>query len=310
MLYKNNFNKPRRALLKITSLCDQSCDFCSEMPFIKNRRSSMEVEEIIANYRYLLANFNICSVILSGGEPTLHGDYFAILDFFSKQNTPFKIITNLIKFSDSNFSKKHESFFRKNKNWQVVGSINRLPLNESNCSISGLKNILKINIPVSIITVAYKANLVELPKLIQYINKIFVYSKTPFRLELRLIYIEEVHDSVINQAPKDFSDLSQCFEECLQLSDSSGINVTLWNFPVCYLNGRYRNLDCNVERRKEEIMVKIDKDSQLRNFKARDFKKFFFKDVKCKLCKYFKNCSGINKKYINDFNFAKLKTIA
>lgn len=309
MLFKNKFNKPRTAIFKITSSCNQKCKFCSELPFLQSGRSYLEHDEIVANYRYLSKNFNIYSVVLSGGEPTLHPDYFSILDFFSKQNVFLKIITNLSKFSDDRFLKNHKDYFKKNKDWKMYGSINTLPLAETDPNILGLKNILINKIPISMIITAYKENLKEISRLITYLSKLFVFFKTPLRLELRLMYIKEVCSQVLDQAPNDFHQLTESFKECLKVSNSLDIPVILWNFPVCYARGVYNNLDENVEKRKKIKIVKIDKDNQLEDYKTRDFRDFFFKNGECEFCEYFDNCSGINRKYINDINFPELKRI-
>jgi hypothetical protein len=303
------YDKLVKVLFKIISSCDQDCAFCSEKLFMRKKRPRLEMNKTTTNFNYFNNLFTIDSVILSGGEPVLHPEYLSILEFFSQQNIPLKIITNLFGFSDSNIIKKHKFYFKKNKDWLLYGSINSLPSRLNNSNILGLRNLLKHNIPVSIIVVVYKKNLNELPGLMRYLRYLSISFKTPLSLELRLLYVEEVDKHVIRQAPKGFKNLVDCFKECLWVLSTSRINITLWNFPICYINKTYANLNRNVEKRKNVEIIKVDKDNQLQHFKRRDFNSFFYKSPECLLCKYYKNCSGINKRYIDEFKFPKLKPI-
>lgn len=308
-MINQNPDRPVKILFKVISDCNRSCDFCFEKTFPEESKSSFDQSEIAANYSYFDKHFTINSAIMSGGEPTLHPEYFKILDFFTKQNMRLKIITNLIKFSDRSFSEMHKDYFKRNRDWEIYGSVHGMPLNETELNIVGLKNMLKSKIPVSIIVVAHKNNLVGLPRLIQYISKVFCSLGMILKLELRLLYIEGVCDTVMNQAPRDFGKLVYCFKECLRLLSNLPCAVTLWNFPVCYLTKTCGNLNSGVEARKNELILKVDKDNQLHDFKTRDFRNFFYKSKECLFCKLFENCSGINKKYIDDFKFPGLNPV-
>ena len=302
-------NNPISVLFKITSRCNKKCVFCSEIPFIENKRACLGYNEVINNFDYLRKRFNINSYILSGGEPTLHSEYFSILDFFSKQNVTLKIITNLSKFNDNDFLKKHNKFFHKGRDWIILGSINNLPLEETDSNIAGLKNILTSKFPISLIILAYKNNLKELPELLKYLEKLYSISRTSLKAELRLVYINDVCNRVMKAAPNDFKALSYCFSECMRIASHINMSLTMWNFPICYLNKIYHNLDPYIEKRKNVQVIKIDKDNQFGNYKLRDFRLFFYKSDECKFCKFFNACSGINIKYINDFNFPRLKLV-
>lgn len=302
-------NRSTKIIFKIISDCNNCCDFCSEKMFLNKNKPRLALYEIVENCNYFSKHFSMDSVIVSGGEPTLHPEYFTILDFLSKRNMRLKIITNLVKFSDKSFAKMHREYFTRNRDWEIYGSVHSMPLKETEPNIVGLRNILKNKMPLSLIVVVHKNNFVQLPGLMKYICKAFYASGMILRLELRLLYIEDVCDSVMTQAPSDFNRLVYCFEECLKLLNNNRHIVTLWNFPICYLSGKYGNLDVGVEKRKGELMLKIDKDNQTGNFKSRDFRTFFYKGNGCLDCKLFESCSGINKEYIDNLKFPLLSPI-
>jgi len=157
--------------------------------------------------------------------------------------------------------------------------------------------------------VVSKDNIAHLPRFIRHISELFAFSKTLLNLELRLIYTEEVPRSVIERAPRDFQEVSDCFGKCMQILSNVNSSVVLWNFPLCYINARYKNIDACVEKRRNIKVVKIDKDYQLQNFKTRDLSSFFFKSRNCAACAYFRHCSGINKSYISEFKFPCLRPL-
>jgi len=310
MMYQESHTQAK-VLFKITSECNQFCEYCSERPFIEVPRLPLTKEEIADNYNYLKERFTISSVILSGGEPTLHHEYFSILDFFLNKNIPLRMITNLLNFSDLGFLKRHKHYFRKAESWRIYGSLSTIPSGKSARNIQGLENIVKNKLPISLIIVVYKNNLRELPQLMKYLSELFVVSKITLNVELRLIYIEDVPYSVIAQAPDNFIKLAECVTMCLRLLSNINSRIAVWNFPLCYINDKYKdnNIDPNVEQRRNIRIIKINKDYQMGDFKVRDFRSFLFRDTDCVRCSYLRYCSGINKRYINDFGFPQLKPI-
>ena len=313
MLICRKHRKHIKILFKITSQCNQSCEYCSEKPFTGYPSFQLTKEEIVDNYNYLKKRFSINSVILSGGEPTLHSEYFSILDFFFNEKIPLKIITNLLRFNDFCFLKAHERYFNYVDNWLFYGSLSGVLSDESKQRILGLENILRINFPVSLIVLVYHKNIRELPELVHYISKLFSLTKNVLNIELRLIYIKDVPYRVITHAPRDFKGVIRCITTCLKLLGNTESHITIWNFPLCYLNDTYnryvKHLDNNVEYRRKIKIIKINKRYQVDNFKVRDFQQFLFKDKKCVKCVRFNYCSGINEEYIVDLGFPDVHPI-
>lgn len=305
-------------LFKITSRCNENCAFCIEKKFMKRGKDDLSLKEIKNNFDYLNENFNIDYAIISGGEPTLHHDFFKILDFFCKKGVEFRVITNLIKLGEKKFFKKILPYFssfvlstgRKNK---IIGSINDLPeADNAKRRIVGLKNVLKSGLPLMLIAVIYKKNLERLPELIYYLANLFKrygYDK-PINLELRLIYVEGTLSSLLKKSlPDDFQKIEKFTQEAVYAANNLGITLTLWNFPLCYLKKLPDFQDKSIQERRQRKLLKVNKDFQGKKIKIRDFEEYFRKDRICVKCKYNNFCSGIDGVYLEKYHFPSLKPV-
>ncbi|TSC92346.1 MAG: radical SAM domain-containing protein [Candidatus Berkelbacteria bacterium Licking1014_85] len=305
-------------LFKITSRCNDNCEFCIERKFMKKRRADLSFEEIKKNFEYLNNKFKLDYAVITGGEPTLHPDFLKILGYFHKKGIEFRVITNLLKFSDKRFFKKILPYFlsaqrinlvsRENK---IIGSINDLPIDRlASGRIEGLKNLLRHKIPLMLTIVIYNGNLRYLQELIRYLHDLFRennYNRL-ISIELRLIYIEGTLKSLLKKSlPTDFRKVKESAQRAVETANSLGITITLWNFPLCYLDNLPRFLDKTIQERRQRKLLKVNKDFQLKKIQVRDFEEYFKKNRSCSSCKYNNYCSGIDSAYIKKYHFPPLK---
>jgi len=299
------------ALFKITARCNDSCQFCIEREYTEKGIADMSFRDIRNNFEYLRDNFNLDYLIITGGEPTLHSDLVKIVDYFYKQKIQFKLITNLLNFSQGNFLRKILSYFPSNKDNRIIGSINDLPINKLAVKrITGLKKLLGYKIPFSLITVIYKRNLESLPDLIIYLNKLFkkYHYEQPINLEFRLIYLGDTLKSLLKTSlPTDFQKIKQFSQQAIETANSLGITLTLWNFPFCYLEQIPQYRDKSIKERRQRKLLKVSQDFQLEKIQVRDFEECFDKPKTCLDCRYNNDCSGIEKAYLEKYNFPSLK---
>ena len=75
--------EPNSFLFKIISQCNDSCNFCLEYKFIKSKQPPLSFKEFKKNYFYLRKKLVPNYVILTGGEPTLHQEFFDMLNFLN-----------------------------------------------------------------------------------------------------------------------------------------------------------------------------------------------------------------------------------
>lgn len=95
----------RNFYMAIWYQCNQRCTGC---PISKNpnKHESMSYEMIRQKLDELQEVVSIddrISVTVSGGEPTLHPDFFRILDLFNERDYYVTLLTNAERFSDSAF---------------------------------------------------------------------------------------------------------------------------------------------------------------------------------------------------------------
>ena len=300
------------ALFKITANCDDYCNFCIERKYTKKGLEDISLKEVKDNFNYLRNNFHLDYIIITGGEPTLHNDFFEILDYFNKEKIEFRIITNLLNFNNDIFLKKTLHHFPSSKNNKIIGSINNLPINKIDAKrMSGLENFLKNKLPIMLIVVITNNNLESLSDLVIYLHKLFKkYHYEKINIEFRLIYIGDTLKSLLKKSlPIDFIKIKKYIQKAVKTANSLGVNIIFWNFPLCYIDNLPRFQDETIEKRRQRKLLKVSKDFQLEKIKIRDFEECFVKNDICVNCKYNNCCSGIEDDYLNKYEFPLFKAI-
>lgn len=308
-------------LFTINAKCNDDCQFCIKAKFIKQRIGDLALSEIKKNYLFLRKKFKIQRVILSGGEPTLHPQIFKILDFFEEEGMPVHLVTNLLKFNDKSFFDKLLPYFYhggpKQKN-QIEGSINDLPdaSKSAKLRMRGLVLAVKYQLPLEIITVIYKDNIRDLPRLVYLVKSLFHKyfpgkSSFPFisAWEFRSLYISETPPDLLKKSlPGIFPQFKVAIEKSLSiLNTSPSIKTILWHLPLCY----FRNFDLAVldamRRRINCHNVWVNKNLQLKKAKILGRRKGY-KD--CRGCRLVNVCTGMcSREYMERYNFPPFRPI-
>jgi len=300
-------------LFKITARCNDYCNFCIERKYTEKKLDDLSLNEIEDNFNYLKDNFNLDYIIITGGEPTLHKDFFKILDYFYKKEIQFRFITNFLHFNDKNFLKKTLSYFPSNRNNKIIGSINNLPVNKIEAKrMSGLENFLKYKLPIMLILVINKNNLESLPDFIVYLHKMFKkYHYEKINIEFRLIYTGDTLKFLLEKSlPTNFEKIKKYVQKAVKTANLLGVNIIFWNFPICYIDNLPRFQDKTIEERRQRKLLKVSKDFQFKKIQVRDFEECFKKNKNCLKCKYNNCCSGIENDYLKKYNFPLLKLIS
>lgn len=308
------------AIFKIISQCNDFCDFCLEYKFIKSGRPPLSLEEFKKNYFYLKKKFHPDYVILTGGEPTLHPQFFEILDFLKKQRATFRIITNLLKFNEKDFLKKLKVYFsnfrgkKQASQSKIIVSINDLSEKGRIAKerFEGLKKALKLGLPLMITTVIYRDNLKDLPEISKRLKNLFRrYATDGFlHIEFRMIYIEGTSPELLKKSlPINFQKVKNSVEAAMRVLDVPKVNVTLWNFPLCYLDNPIKFKDKSLIERQVRRLIKIHKNAQLKNAQIRNWEIYLKKNLACQKCSLNNYCSGIDQAYIRKYDFPQLRPI-
>ncbi|MBL7154911.1 MAG: radical SAM protein [Candidatus Portnoybacteria bacterium] len=305
-------------LFKITSECNDFCSFCLEYKFIKSGRPPLSFEEFKKNYYYLKEKFRPNYAILTGGEPTLHPQFFEMLNFLKQQGEGFRFITNLLKFNQKDFLKNLKPIFsnflnKKQENLsKIIASINDLPEKNQIAQkrFAGLTKALLMELPLMVTVVIYRDNLRDLPALSERLKKLFekYLPDKSFHVEFRLIYIEGTSPKLLKLSlPTNFPKIKKAVEDSIQILDAPKTKVTLWNFPLCYLDDYKSAKNEAIAERQARRLVKIDKDNQLDKVGIREWEAYLKPHQECKKCQLKGLCSGIDEMYITEYGFPKLK---
>lgn len=89
----------------INYACNNKCIFCAAD--ISGQTIGEEIS--INNFKKILEERNVAkgdTVIINGGEPTIHKDFFLFLEEINKRSAKIDLFTNGIKLCDENFAKQ------------------------------------------------------------------------------------------------------------------------------------------------------------------------------------------------------------
>lgn len=168
--------------LHITDLCDQKCCHC--YIYSNNKSEIMEGLEfdkivlIINNFLEFCDKYGVLPhIFVTGGDPLLHKDIWAILEYLFKNNVKFSILGNPFHLTNATCIKLKELGC-----YQYQMSLDGLQVTHDSIRKSGSfnktiekYNLLRINgIRTAAMTTVSKYNISDIPKLIQIVvdNKI------------------------------------------------------------------------------------------------------------------------------------------
>lgn len=323
--YSMKVKRPNRyaVFYKIICQCYVNCNFCREYEFRKKNYPPLTLEEVKKNYFYFKNKYkNIDYIILSGGEPTLHPQFFEMLDFAKKEGVGFRFDTNLIKFNEKEFFEKLKSYFsdfktkKQEKLTKIIVSINDLPSFSKIARLRarGLIKAVKARLPLIVSTVIYGENVKFIPRLVIYIRNLFqkYAMDIPLRIDFRLVYLDGPHPALLKKAlPLNFLELKKKVEEAINLINPPIDEVNLWNFPLCYLDSfgrtKYKKYEGSQRRRQKfkYICIKVHHKAQFDRAEIRDQEKLKLHQI-CRKCCLRNFCSGIDKEYIQNYGYPPL----
>lgn len=118
---------PNKTTLMITHLCNQSCEFCFDASNIleSSAGSVMSLaafERILGSMKASIKDLSGFNVTLSGGEPTLHPDYFEMLRRISDAGFSVTVLSNGQRFSDKRFMEETLKFNVWNFQFSIEGA--------------------------------------------------------------------------------------------------------------------------------------------------------------------------------------------
>lgn len=237
------------AYLAISYVCNQKCSFC---PCSKEEKKYpyMSIETIKETINNMIDNVGISSIVLSGGEPTLHPYFIEILEFLNKKNLSITVLTNAEKFSNKEFVNEIEKSISIDR-LTIVTTIHsekkeeheRVNLSPGSFerSIQGLKNVSLIGIQAIIKHCITRVNYKDLKNFCVFVNEQFNETVSIQLCSIDYCGLSEnektKHRVVFPELKKYFEQMFEYYIE--QESQKKVRNLYCINMPLCSADPYY-----------------------------------------------------------------------
>lgn len=243
--YSIVYSKNEEIDLFMTNKCNSNCIMCPLAESVR-RKNVESHEEWINEYIEALPT-NVKYLNITGGEPTFNTTFFLKTMESLKKKFPcsdFQLLTNGRSMSDLTFIEKVVNVSPKGMRYAI-------PIHSSDEYIhdsitrskgsfiqtdKGIKNLLANQQKVEIRVVVSKKNIDSLTMLSQYIIKEY-----PGVFCVNFMGMEMMGNAALNREDL-WIDYSDAFKKCRKAIDTlvdSGIDVQLYNFPLCSVDRGY-----------------------------------------------------------------------
>lgn len=291
-------NVCKRAKLDIGTLCNYKCYFC----YYSNRLNETTSFETIKARIDKLYALGCRDFDLSGGEPTIHKDFFKILEYLGSLGVKVSCLTNGQKFSDFEFLKRAYDFGIKEILFSLHSTETR---HEQITGIKGsfakilkaIENAKKLGILVRLNSTICRMNCdivdTDYFKLVELIK--------PFEMNfLPLNYFESTNQNEFNDYGILLGGVNKFIDNCKSSVTLKELIINVRYVPFCYMRG-YETyvkgyLQHAYEPRDWNLCWYHYLPDTLENFRTqvlenriRSYRKF----DECLKCRFFKECDGI-----------------
>jgi len=297
----------RRLDLKVGFQCNNRCLFCiqGDKRFFCPNKTDKEIKNILKRERQ---NHN--SVVFTGGEPTMRKELINWIAYAKKlRYNPIQIQSNgrmfsyleycqdLIKAGANEFAPAIHGATAK-----IHDTLTRSP-GSFEQTVKGIQNLRRLNQYIITNTVVTRFNYKDLPNLAELLVKLQV---NQFQFAFMHINTNIEHNKkLIDLVVPRYHEVEQYIHKGLIIGDRAGIKVMAEAMPYCFMKGYEQFIS---EQYIPSSSV-IDNDIEIKKYELYRKNKGKSKGVKCKLCKYYKNCEGPWKEYPQIFGWEEFKPI-
>jgi MoaA/NifB/PqqE/SkfB family radical SAM enzyme len=292
-----------RAKLDTGTHCNYNCYFC----YYKEQLHIVTPLETIIQRADKLKELGAKEIDLSGGESSIHKDWFKILDYCNENFDNVSTLSNGFKFADYDFLKESQNHGLS----EILFSLHGYDAeshdaivqkkNAFNRMMTAIDNAKKLGIKVRLNCTVTNDNAPHLPEYTKMVKDI-----SPFELNyLPLNYWSDNR----NATPQDYSLLSEKIKESIdEINDDFIVRVRY--VPFCYFTGYERYLYDHYQH----IFDIWDWNICWYDYKECNTLTDYFKTAKekinytyhkpkeCYSCQYFHICDGVEKQYFTGDN--------
>ena len=229
----------------VTNKCNSNCIMCPLSEYVRKQTKKNYIKWLKKYIDLLPENINYLNI--TGGEPTLAGeDFLDIMQILKNKynKSDFQLLTNGRSVAD-------KSFLNKILNVSPYGIRFAIPVHSTNSSVHdeitrvpnsfkqtdiGIKNLLNNNQKVEVRIVLSKKNIDTIFETAKYIQENY---KGVFCINF--IAMEMMGNAAINKDELwiDYGEAFKKIKKAVDLLVESGIDVQLYNFPLCALDKGY-----------------------------------------------------------------------
>ena len=281
--------KLKKALIKIHYQCNSNCIFC----WAEGNRNSKPLKFTQIIKKIIQAqNLKADMIVLSGGEPLIHKDFFRVVDFLHQNKISWGIATNgrvccYKKITEQLVKKglRYVYFSLPSSNAQRYNAITRTPGSFEEC-IEGLNNLSRFNIELEINVPVGKFNLNDLKGIVDLVKD---YKISPSRAIFSLIVPRGRALRNFKAVVSSLKKASESINQAIDYGVSKGINVFFTGLPDCLV--KYPGLRDSLGLKEKNILY-ISEVFEDKFYQTEPWQKYV-KFKKCLECSRYKTCPGV-----------------
>lgn len=237
----------RNGYLALGYACNEKCRCC---PLVakNDREKYYPVEQLLDEAKKMLS-YGVTDVTLSGGEPTLHPDFFSLITFFHQNGIDVHVLSNGERFSNIEFA---DAFMKHAEEGALTVTTTFHSMDASmheyqngtpgsfQRSLRGLQYLDKNNINISVKHCITADSYRDLPMYIQYVLEAF---SSNAEIQFWGIDLNGIDYELARKSFVAFSDIGAYLQKAIDLfetSDRFGHQIlTINNLPLCMCDSYY-----------------------------------------------------------------------
>lgn len=295
-----------RAKLDTGTHCNYDCTFC----YYKSELNNVTQFDVIKQRIDYLVACGITEVDLSGGESSIHRDWFKILDYCVEHGLHISTLSNGFRFADINFLRKSQEHGLK----EILFSLHGYDEDSHNKIVGrprGFKNIIRAIKNSNELGIIVRINCTITNDNYQHLDQFTKLVKQFNVREVNFLTLNYWKDAAKLQTI-DYREVTPYIHKAIdQLKDTCIVNVRYT--PFCFMKGYERHV-CNTHQHIYDIYdwniavydskadpeeYRKDKHSVLFRTAKQNIINSYYKSKQCYQCKHFNICDGIEKQMSN-----------
>lgn len=283
-----------RAKLDTGKECNYNCYFC----YYQGHLDEQDTYSDITSRADILYDLGIREIDLSGGESSIHKDWFKILNYCNKFDN-ISCLSNGSMFKDFAFLEKSKKYGLSEILFSIHGHNEEVhdkivgKKGAFNDIMSSITNANKLGILVRINCTVTNTNIKDIEKYAYLINKL-----KPYQINFLPLNYWNAANAMKKQ---DYTTLSKGIQLAIDTIYPE-IEINVRYIPFCYMIG-YEKYVVNTQQHiydKKDWNICAYSYQNLDKYKEiskSQMMRWYYKPIKCTSCKFFHICDGIEKKY-------------